>query len=392
MSSELQVRDFHCNNCGAPLEVPKNSKGKVVCPSCKTECVIEGLVKNSEIQSKENINSGIMLQMDTSELNQCVVSALTSSPIMPLDALEKAVVTKEEHICVPAYLYYCNASASFTYEAGNIREHKTAIDRGDYTTVEKEQYMEWTQMSSTASTTATLVASGNREYSEIIRQLYMHLDPNRLIDVEDLEYPFDVQTATYNLPQAAAFNEYVKPSVEKVLEEKAKESLNGKTYRNISMGGCNVQKDEVIRVFLGFYHIVYEYNNKRYSVYVTGDGQKYVYDDVPTDPERERILAEMEAKKETARKSVKGFHGWFIPAMIVSFILGLGFDAFALGIILAVGFLVCFIVFKSKYNKKLNTVLDPINKEIEDFKAQPEMVKQQFIQSGRALNGIYSGK
>ena len=51
--STMQVRDFHCNNCGAPLSIPKNSKGKVVCPSCKTECIIEGLVKNSEIQAKE---------------------------------------------------------------------------------------------------------------------------------------------------------------------------------------------------------------------------------------------------------------------------------------------------------------------------------------------------
>lgn len=388
--SSLQIRDFHCNNCGAPLEIPKNSKGKVVCPSCKTECVIEGLVKNSEILSKENINSGIMLQSEPATLNQRVVEILTSSPAMPLDVLEKAVVTKEEHICVPSYLYYCNASAAFTYEAGNIREHKTAIDRGDYTQVEKEQYMEWSQMSSTASTTATLVASGNREYSDIVRKLYMHLDPNALVDIEDLEYPFDIQTSVYNLPQAAAFNEYVKPYVEKLLEKKAEDSLNGKTYRNISMGGSNVQKDEVIRIFLGFYHIVYEYNNKEYSVYVTGDGKNYVYDDVPTDPERAKILEGMEEKKKNASNSVKSHHGWFIAGMIAFIALGIFVSGWLM--IFALPCLICYCVFNSKYKKKLNTVLDPINKEIADFKAQPDVVKQQFIQSGRPLNGIYSDR
>ena len=48
------VQDFKCNGCGAPLPIPKNSKGHVKCPSCKTECVIEGLVKNAEIAAKEN--------------------------------------------------------------------------------------------------------------------------------------------------------------------------------------------------------------------------------------------------------------------------------------------------------------------------------------------------
>ena len=45
MMSESMVKSFHCNNCGAPLVIPKGSKGKVICPSCRTECVIEGLVK-----------------------------------------------------------------------------------------------------------------------------------------------------------------------------------------------------------------------------------------------------------------------------------------------------------------------------------------------------------
>ena len=74
MQSDIRVKDFHCNNCGAALNIPKNSKGKVVCPSCKTECIIEGLVKNAEIQAKENINSGIPLAADKLLLNQCVVN------------------------------------------------------------------------------------------------------------------------------------------------------------------------------------------------------------------------------------------------------------------------------------------------------------------------------
>ena len=38
-----------------------------------------------------------------------------------------------------------------TYDTGNIREHKTAIDLGDKVRVEKERYVEWTQMSGSVS-------------------------------------------------------------------------------------------------------------------------------------------------------------------------------------------------------------------------------------------------
>lgn len=380
--STMQVRDFHCNNCGAPLSIPKNSKGKVVCPSCKTECVIEGLVKNSEIQAKEDINSGISLAADSLILHEHIVNILSNSPCMPLDVLEKATVLKEEHLCVPAYLYYCNAMAAFTYEAGNQREHKTAIDLGDRTRVEKETYTEWTQMSSTASTSATLIASGNREYSSQIQQLYMHYDPNRLIDVEELDFPFDVETCSYNLPQSAAFNEYVKPYMENILKTKAEESLNGKNYKNLVMGGSNIQKDEIIRIFLGLYHIIYEYNGKQYSVYITGDGEKYICDDAPIDTQRQQILND----KQSAKNSMPKKTGLFLALMIICTIAAL----FTYGITL-IG-TILFGVFYFKRKKEYNNAQANCQREIDEFMAQSNNAKQQFLQSGNRLNGIYANK
>lgn len=379
MSSDLQVRDFRCNNCGAPLEIPENSKGKVVCPSCKTECIIEGIVKNSEIQAKENINSGIPLQASKSILNQRVVDALTHSPFAPLDVLEKSVVVKEEHICVPAYLYYCNATASFTYEAGNRREHKTAIERDGRTRVEREQYTEWTQMSSTASATASLIASGNREYGEIVQNLYMNLDTNKLIDVEYLEYPFDVETLSFNLPQSAAFNEYVMPYMDQLLEHEAVDSLQGKVYRNISMGGSNVQKDEIIRIFLGIYHIVYEYNGKQYSLYVSGDGQNFIYDGFPVDEQRKQFLEQ----KQASMYNVKNRHDGFKIAAIICGILSL----FTYGITL-IGTIVC-VIFYVKFKKEYDSATIKGQQEINAFADQVNQVKQAFMQKGQPLQGIY---
>ena len=137
---------------------------------------------------------------------------LTAFPDMPLDVLDSVEVIKEEHICVPAYLFYCNAMCQFTYDAGNERQHKNqvALQNGKIRT-EKENYIEWTQMSNSVSATATIIAPGCREYSDMVNKLYAGADPNELIDFEELDFPYDIVTYSYNLPKNAAFNQYVKP-------------------------------------------------------------------------------------------------------------------------------------------------------------------------------------
>ena len=109
------------------------------------------------------------LAADAGALHERIVKDLTNSPGMPLDLLELVEIVKEEHLCVPAYLFYCDAMGNYTYDAGNIREHKTAIDLGDKVRVEKERYVEWTQMSGSVSSSETLVASGNKQFADVVK-------------------------------------------------------------------------------------------------------------------------------------------------------------------------------------------------------------------------------
>lgn len=375
---QIQLRDFHCNNCGSPLKIPKNSRGLVVCPDCRTEAVIEGLVKNAEIADKENINSGVSLSTDMSTIHNIVVDAMLSSPAMPIDIFEKSVVLREEHIYIPAYLYYCNGTISFTYEAGNQREHKTAIDLGDKTRVEWEKYMEWTQMNGMASAVDTAIASGNKEFATIIQELYDAYGPNDLIDVEDLELPFDVQTYNYNLPQSAAFNEYVRPQMEELLDIKAEESLSGKTYKNLSTsGGYNIHKDEIIRIFLGVYKVVYSYNGQEYAVYVTGDGRKNIYIDVPVDSTRASMMNSLNNEKAELVSKISKYR----TAIIIFAILTI--PTFGLGLI--------GVIFFAKKKKELELLLTAKQNEIDAFMKEIDSAEIQFRQKQGALNGIYQG-
>jgi len=387
--AENPGKGFKCGRCGAPLPIPKNSRGRVRCPSCKAESVIEGLVKNAEMADKENINSGYPLSATAAMLHKNLLACISQSPSIPLDIFEKAEVVREEHYCVPAYLFYCNGTASYTYEAGNVRQHKTAIDLGDKTRVEKENYMEWTQMNGTVNASATAFASGNRTAVSQIKELYMFLDPNELVDYDELEFPPDVVTYDYNLPQAAAFNEHIKPYVEELLKEKTLKALQGKEYRNLSMGGgSRIDKDEIVRVFLGLYRIVLIYGGKEYTMWAIGDGKKIINSGMPVDLERQKILEEkQQAKKRAIENITAPKTGLFtflgivcIPLALVTFGVSL------------IGTIVFFILRSQKrktFGTKRAEVEAQFQREIDSFTAQAQEVLEQFKRQKKGMRGIY---
>jgi hypothetical protein len=366
--------------------------------------VIEGLVKNAEMADKENINSGFPLFASKAELHRKFVSLLAETPGMPLDVFEKGEVVREEHCCIPSYLFYCNGTASYTYEAGNVRQHKTAIDLGDKTRVETENYMEWTQMSGTANASATVFASGNRQAAPQIKRLYMFLDPNKLVVFDELDFPPDVITYDYNLPQAASFNEYIKPHVEALLHEQAEQSLEDKTARNLSMsGGSRIDKDEIVRVFLGLYRVVFKYGSKEYSVWITGDGEKTFIEELPVDRERQKALDEA---KQAQEKSIAALTvpktGLLTFGLVVCIIVGgiftlnMFFGGSGTSFLIALPFLAGAIscgTARSKKRKSYSTQQTEIEtkyqKEVAEIEAQAVNVVQQFKQQKKALRGIY---
>jgi hypothetical protein len=413
----IAVKDFRCNGCGAPLPIPKNSKGHVKCPSCKTECVIEGLVKNAEIAAKENINSGYPLFAAPTALHRRLLTLLSASSSMPLDGFEKGEVVREEHYCVPAYCFYCNGTASFTYEVGNERSQTYTVDRGDRVEVRERTRVEWSPGSSSAAVSQTVFVPGNRKLADEIEKLYKYFDPNKLIDIEELDFPTDVETFTYNLPQPAAFTEYVVPGIEALLEEKAQDSIAKQNTRGFSMGGINIQK-EAVRVFLGLYHVVFKYNGKEYSFWATGGLEDYINEGMPVDTQRQK---ELEAKKQAKAQAVASLPvpktGWInfgkwicilvaVPALLLGLLMTCAADYFGsdagyaatLAIVLGGGvvFLIGAILLgklragkRAPYLAKKAEVEAQHQKEIDDFEAQPKMLLEELKKQKKALRGIY---
>ena len=383
--STVSVKSFRCDGCGAPMQIPTNAKGKVVCSSCGNECVIEGLVKNAEMAAKENINSGIALTAEPSIFHSCLVRLLSEVATAPLDVFENAEIVREERYCVPAYCFYCSGTASFTYEIAKWTTHKTAIDLGDRTRVEKEQIKDYTPMSGSSSVTATLFSSGNRELATQVNCLYLTCDSNKLVDYEYLEFPSDVQTFDSNFPQTASFNEQVKPSVERLIALDAEKSLSGKDYRDLSLGGCKVDKDEVIRVFLGVYRVVYTYNGEEYSLWFSGDGKEYWCDRLPIDPERQRVIAE----KQQQLAAIPAAKGKTVPIILIVLGVLLSFCTWGLTLIMTVIGIVLLVV-NAKKDKETEPLRIQAQEELNFVRSQYSNVVKEFKARKQPIKGIYA--
>ncbi|MCL2223211.1 MAG: hypothetical protein FWC20_11325 [Oscillospiraceae bacterium] len=391
-----RVRDFQCNNCGSPLKIPTNSNAAVRCPSCKTECLIERAIKNAEIASKENIESGIPLTATPSELHSIVVSVLTSSPAMPLDVFKKVEVVREEHYCVPAYVFHCNGTESFNYEVGNERSQTYTVDRGDSVDVREKTRMEWAPSSGTASVRKVILASGNRDLNNHVNSLYANFDTNKLVDIEELIFPANVDTLNANYPQTAAFNEIAVPIVEKELKEKAEDQIRKQTTTGLSFGGASIQKDTV-RIFLGMYRVVFSYGEDEHSVWINGDGSNWWWNEgVPEDSSLKAAIDNKNQAMEQEVEAVPVPKTWYYTLGAVgSVVLGIvllgvmGEFGLILGIIGAIVLLLLKRRMWKPYNKKCEDIRTRFQQEIDTLEAGIKNATQKFKSEKNALRGIY---
>jgi hypothetical protein len=361
---------------------------------------------------KENINSGFPLIASPAKLHRKLVSLFYESPNTPVDVFEKCEVVREEHYCVPAYMFFCNGTASYTYEVCEIREQTVVRDNGEKSWEETRRHADWKHMSGTVNTSETLFASGNRQAAPQVKKLYMFLDSNKLVDFDELDFPHDVVTYDYNLPQTASFNEHIKPYMETLLRKQAEEALEGKETRSLSMGGSRIDKEEIVRVFLGMYRIVFKYDAKEYSFWATGDGEETFGEELPVDIERQKALDEVKQAREKSIAALTVPKTGCLTFGLVIGILGAGFfflltlagAAMNDGGAIILAFIALFFIAgailcgvsrskkKNPYNMKRAEIEAKYQNDMAEFESQTVHVVQQFKEQKKGLRGIYEAE
>jgi len=348
---------------------------------------ISGAYPSSNAGSLDNIKSGIALTANPAILHRQLINKLCASAIVPLDVFEELEIIREEKYYVPSYCFYCSATASFTYEIAQWRTHKTAIDLGDRTRVEKEKIKDYKPMSGNAAVSEMQFASGNRELVKHIERLYIADDYNKLEDYRYLNFPNDVMECENNLPQTRIFIESVKPRVEEMLRGDACNGLSGKDYRDLAMGGSkiDIDREATIHVLLGIYNVVYKYNNQEYSIWFASDGEKAWCEQLPVDQQRQRTISEQQQKLN----SIPENKSKTLPSVII--IAGLILTPLipAIGLVLAaIG--IAFLVMNLKQNMDNKEQHANAQREIDAFYAQSTHAAEQFKARKQPLRGIYA--
>jgi hypothetical protein len=425
--SSITAKSFRCNGCGESLKMPQNAKGKMTCPSCKTECILEGIIKNAESAAKENINSGIPLTATAPMLHRQLVAILSKAENMPLDVFENVDVIREEHYCVPAYCFEFSGEAPYSYEEGKQETRQERGFSGEDETITTIKEVKWHTERGTASVSGTLFTSGNKKMAPYINEMYSNTDHGKLVDFDYLDFPSDVITLDYDLPQLAAFNDNVKPKVDEQLEEEGKNALDGTSYegyiprggsygvtytRDFKMSGSRIQKD-ITRVFLGLYNVVYKYRDQEFSVWVDGDGKRVIFDNVPEnkyESERKQLKDVLDEKKESHSAIPSNKTGLLIFG-IIACVGVFGFSIYSIitggfsipfliaGVLGAAGAGLCIKFFSSVRAKgkerdaqraDAQREIDNAQKVIDDFEAQFPNAIQRFKEQKKALRGIYT--
>jgi len=421
-TTTIMAKTFRCSGCGEALKIPKNPREVVICPSCRNECVIDGLIKNAEMAAKENINSGVPLTATYTKLHSIIISVLEKEANLPLDFVDKAEVIMEEHYCVPAYCFEYNGEAPFSYEEGKQETRQERGFSGDSETIRTIWEVKWHTERGTASVSGTLFVSGNKKLAPYINEMYIKTDHNQFVDFEYLEFPLDVETLEYDVPQLTAFNEQIKPIVEHQLNKEGKKALNGTQYEghiprggvrgitytsDFKLSGSRIQK-EVTRVFLGLYRVVYKYDDKEYDIWINGDGSNWLYDSPPFDLNRKNEHEQLQknvAEKEQELKSVPSSNvGCLITGVVAFIIIALicfgTLEEYSIitGIPCIIGAILCYSKIASakrkakEYDKKReesNEKIDKAKIELEDFESQVPAILQRFKSQEKALRGIY---
>ncbi len=391
------VTDYKCNNCGAPLVVPRNAR-KVTCPYCYTECLIEGNISNNEILNKENIAGGLVHSLEDSSIQRAIINIVSQSECAPLDLLDNMQVTSVKRLAIPAFWFdNVDGTGTYTYERGIDREVQEVRGSGDNLHTVTKTVTEWTPQSFAVNASYDFVVSGNKEFETIFNALYINSENPDVTDIEEMQFGPDVQILPFNQPDGAAFNKHVKPYMQELLTQRAYQQLpsDGK-YRNVSAGGVSVRKDASKRILVGLYQIIYIYAGQTYTIYLSHDGTRNCYDKLPVDQGR---LAQIEAKKQEIA-GLKPGTGLFKALSLVGFILGgilllsglvTRADSKAVLIIFGVLLLgggVVATIFKSKKQKNFNAVVAGKQQEIQQILDQFTAARARFESSGRQLIGL----
>jgi hypothetical protein len=343
-------------------------------------------------------SSGLGLTAANPRIHSKLIQILSVKPNLPLDIFEQAEVLREEHYFGPAYAFFCNGTAPYTYDAAMYVKRTWTEDSSSgntaWQTTKTETDTQWQPVSSSVSLSKTIYVTGNSDYADQIDKLFNTTSiDGKLVGINELGLPADAVLLGDNLSEQQAYTRHAVPSVKEQLRFQAdaamKTASKGKETRNFHMSDASVQKDSAVdKVLLGSYCVILGYRGQEYPVWLSGDGSSGYADALPRDSVQERLIADKKREQENIPPAKTGLLTLgIVGGMLLAFF---GYASpYHIGSLLGLALAAACFVFRFQKSKEYRNRYDAVQKEIDALTSRFDGIAKDFKNRRQALKGIY---
>lgn len=373
----IKTGHLKCSSCGAALDLPEGTLigNRIKCSFCG----VENFIYNEDIST-----GGMNFELNDAGVHRHLIGILSSKDFPPHDIFEEINITKVNKLVIPAYWYEnCTAIGTMLYEQGVEKKVITYdADNG----FEKETKTEWKPMSRAFSTTRDFLLSGNEQYSEVIKKMFINEKKNVIKNADELAFPDDCIEISCDLTEGNIFAGTLRELAESAIDETGRNALekdDKQIYTKIE--DITVQKGEVKKLSIAVYEIIFDYKGKEYTVYLSGDGGNYFFSELPDDPDIKARIDEKVKEMEEIENSKKRLA--MVYAIVILVIVGILLAAAVIGILFLIAAGILAIIYIPK-EKERRAKIKAVNDLVDELNAGFSKKRAEFNTNKVAMKGV----
>ena len=373
----IKTGHLKCSSCGAALDLPEGTLigNRIKCSFCG----VENFIYNEDIST-----GGMNFELNDAGVHRHLIGILSSKDFPPHDIFEEINITKVNKLVIPAYWYEnCTAIGTMLYEQGLEKKVITYdADNG----FEKETKTEWKPMSRAFSTTRDFLLSGNEQYSEVIKKMFINEKKNVIKNADELTFPDDCIEISCDLTEGNIFAGTLRELAESAIDETGRNALekdDKQIYTKIE--DITVQKGEVKKLSIAVYEIIFDYKGKEYIVYLSGDGSNYFFSELPDDPDIKARIDEKVKEMEEIENSKKRLA--MVYAIVILVIVGILLAAAVIGILFLIAAGILAIIYIPK-EKERRAKIKAVNDLVDELNAGFSKKRAEFNTNKVAMKGV----
>ncbi len=381
----MEIIGLTCSCCGATLEL--NNYNKIIrCPYCDTINILSDSIRYDNSLEDQSVAERTDFTLNRSLIHKKIIEILDMPDDLPLDVYDNTEVKALNKLLIPAYMYTSIVCSGLVqYDQGVDREY-VEYENGEHSIKSVVKHRtEWIPMSISISDDFSFLASGNKQYEEIILALYgvntsLNFSKKMQSEIYDEKYE------NFDLSDSDIVQRLIKPIVVDKLNQKAHSILKKENTRNIRMIDSTIMNCKVKKVYLSVYEIVIRYFNNSFSFYISNDGSRYAVDELPCDPIRSERINNLKQRISELRS--KKSYSLFIAGFLFSFCGLITFSHIYSFPLLGIGLFSVFLGWKS--NRDSIREVNKLQLDLEKIFEDKMLAKNSFITKKVALKGVLS--